>query len=584
MTTEDRINEFDPDNVETISGWVLEYPFVEWVPSSREYPVLPIRRPDGTVRMYSVRGVLGRGGFGIVFLCVETEQQFAIKMPRIGPWDGTTVTDIGLRLDRDLPLDPVAVDQTFVRRVNEQRQALADGLAATNLDQVLQTFRSETSMLIRLRHPNIVPLEFSGEIIAGTSADGVERTLPCIAMPYVRGRRLSEVIADEKAWNLESDFPQVLKTARDLALAVACIHDRRTCHRDLSWNNVMISGSGLPMIIDLGNVSLPEDPPVVQVRYTVSGGIETLLVPYTPGFVAPEHRDGTTIIDGRGDQFSLGVTLYLWCCGKKNHDFQWPFDKGSGESNNPADRQHPVPLRELRRGFVSCWKDPLRTSFEEFSDELQRMMEWHRDDRYPNLRDVAAVFEMILQRYDQSAAGLLNRDELQMDESFRQLCRQVSIPDDESAGCLILQTLVRQARQQIGETIDKIWDAMFETWIDSKLLPLEKSMKMYEEGRQLESNFKTSQNTVLRTFQKAQMTGSAAPRFGGRLQQILGSSLPATLWRHPPDTEDEATLRAHVDGQWDYFNQRQERLAEVDYQLSLYSLQLNELRNRSAAP
>jgi len=172
LATEDRINEFDPDNVETISGWILEYPFIEWVPSSREYPVLPIRRPDGAVGMYSVRGVLGRGGFGIVFLCVESEQQFAIKMPRIGPWDGTTVTDIGLRLDRELPLDPVAVDQTFARRVNEQRQALADGLAATNLDQVLQTFRSETSMLTRLRHPNIVPLEFSGEIIAGTSADG----------------------------------------------------------------------------------------------------------------------------------------------------------------------------------------------------------------------------------------------------------------------------------------------------------------------------------------------------------------------------------------------------------------------------
>ncbi len=158
-----------------------------------------------------------------------------------------------------------------------------------------------------MKHPCIVPLEFSGEIVACLSVDRKELTLPCIAMQYVNGLLVSEIVAGTKTWNLDEEFVHLLKTAHHLALALACIHDRRTCHRDLSWYNVMMTVDGLPIIIDLGNVALPEDAPIAQAQDIINGRIITLFVPYTPGFVAPEHRDGTRVIDGRGDQFSLGV-------------------------------------------------------------------------------------------------------------------------------------------------------------------------------------------------------------------------------------------------------------------------------------
>jgi serine/threonine protein kinase len=581
MPSEERITEFDPDNVETISGWVLEFPFLRWVPSSREFPLLSVRMPDASTRELSVRGVLGRGGFGIVFLCVEDERRLAVKLPRLGPPGGMTVTDIGLRLDREITDQPYVVDKTFARRVDAQRQGLAAGLVTSNLTQILETFRSETGMLTRLKHPCIVPLEFSGEIVACQSDSGNELTLPCIAMQYINGLLVSEIVAGKKTWNLEDEFVDLLKTAHHLALALACIHDRRTCHRDLSWYNVMMTVAGLPMIIDLGNVALPEDAPIPQAQDTSDGKIDTFFVPYTPGFVAPEHRDGTRVIDGRGDQFSLGVMLYLWCSGRKNKIFQWPFDRSSGESNNSADRQVPIPLKELRRGFVSSWKPQLKSSFQWFSDILQRMMAWERDDRYLSLRDVASEIAMILQFNGHSSAFALDEHELQMDNSFQELCNQVSIPADETASCLVLQTLVRQARQQVSEMINSIWDAVFETWIDSKLQPANKARRMFKEGLKLESNLTMSLNFVLRTFQRVRMTRSPVPRFGGRLQQILGQSAPTTTLNRPPETDDPDLLQTHIDKQWDYFSRRQEQLAEVDYQLSLYSLQLSELRNRT---
>ena len=332
------------------------------------------------------------------------------------------------------------------------------------------------------------------------------------------------------------------------------------------------------VIIDLGNVALPEDPPTDQVLQTTGGGIVLPFVPFTPGFVAPEHRDGTCVIDGRGDQFSLGVLLYLWCSGKDAEGCLWPYNPDTGYANNPADPHRPIPLVELRASFLEDWPPLLRTSYAAFSHIVQRMLSRRREDRYSSLRDVAAEIQMILALHNPGAVAPLATAELQMDGSFLETCRQVSVAPSEEAGCLILQTLVRQGRQQIEQTIGRIWSDLFEIWFDSQWSFDQKLRRMLDEGRKLETVFHTSLNTVLRTFQATRLAGSAAPRFGGRLQQILGRPGSAPMPPRSVTGYDAKTVQERIDEQWNYFSRRQEELAEIDYLLALYSLQLRTTR------
>ncbi len=595
MTSSDRSPDFDPDNVETIAGWVLEYPFLNWTPSSREYPSLTIATEDLGPVGFVVEGVIGHGAFGVVLQCTigslgpmkehplqaakQNRERLAVKIPRIRRSAGVGVTDIGEALDKELDINPQRADQTFLRRAQEQCQQLANGLASVSLDQVMQTFRNETSMLARLHHDSIVRLRMSGEIIVGESQpDGRQRTLPCIVMEYVRGARLSEVISEAQTSHLETDLPLIFRNARDLALALACIHDRRSCHRDLSWNNILLSKNDIPVIIDLGNVALPEDPPEMQIVDGPQGVVDTLFVPFTKGFVAPEHREGTMVIDGRADQFSLGVVLYLWCAGTKAGEYRWPFDLDTGEAVMGTDSQTPRKLSELRKHLIRAWQDPTKKAFQQFSRIIHQMMSWHREDRHDSLRDIAAEVEMLLLKLGAGKADPIPAHELKLDKSFKRLCKHASIPASESAACLILQILVRQTRQQISEAITYIWDTVFEIWTDSKLDSRARSVRLHEEGRQMETKLKGALSVVLRTFSETQITGHGVPRFGGQLQQIIGDAIshanvPSRL---RADQTRPESLHAHIDGQWEYFSQRQQQLADVDFRLALYSLQLSE--------
>jgi serine/threonine protein kinase len=127
-----------------------------------------------------------------------------------------------------------------------------------------------------------------------------------IVTEYVKGRTLREEIA----LGTRPTPGEVLRTARDIAAALACAHASRIAHRDLKPENVMRTPSGRIKIIDFGiaRVDGPDDDP------RAIGVTQTGVVIGTPGYMAPEQLEGKRG-DTRTDVFAFGVLIYEFACG-----------------------------------------------------------------------------------------------------------------------------------------------------------------------------------------------------------------------------------------------------------------------------
>jgi|GEM_PF-1184430 len=147
----------------------------------------------GKLARFELLSVLGRGGFGQVYLAQDPllDRQVALKVPRI------------------LNDDP-----------REARRFLAEAKAAA-----------------RLRHPNIV----------ATFESGRDGSVYYIASEYVDGAPLSVRLTKSPP-----SLKQGVEWVRDLARAIAYAHQEGIIHRDLKPANVMIGANGRPQVMDFG--------------------------------------------------------------------------------------------------------------------------------------------------------------------------------------------------------------------------------------------------------------------------------------------------------------------------------------------
>jgi len=142
---------------------------------------------------YRVDGVLGEGGFGVVYQCTELEldRKVAVKMLRKG-----------MVAERDL-----------------------------------RRFTTEGKSLASINHPNVVHI-----YRLGSTPDG-----PYIAMEFVLGRVLRTVVETERP-----PARRVVEIMRQVAAGLGAIHGMGLLHRDLSPNNIMVLDDGAAKILDLG--------------------------------------------------------------------------------------------------------------------------------------------------------------------------------------------------------------------------------------------------------------------------------------------------------------------------------------------
>ena len=235
-------------------------------PAPQPAPLLPdddnTYEPGRVLGPYTIVRELGRGGMGRVYLARDA------------------------RLRRDVALKAIAPrftgDPAHRERLKREAQAAA-GL----------TYHRGICTVYALE-------EIEGELF--------------IAAEYVDGQTLRHEIAHGP----RPPAADILRTAREIASALAAAHARGITHRDLKPENIIRTADGSVKILDFGlaRADLP-DGDTLMVKVTQTG-----MLVGTPGYIAPEQLNGERG-DARSDVFVFGVIIYELACGVH------PFDASS---------------------------------------------------------------------------------------------------------------------------------------------------------------------------------------------------------------------------------------------------------------
>jgi tRNA A-37 threonylcarbamoyl transferase component Bud32 len=225
-------------------------------------------------------------------------------------------------------------------------------------ETIAARFLREGQVASRIRHPNVVDVTDVGVI------DG----LPCLVMEYLDGESLHAVLKREPVLALDRLIDIVLP----LLGAVETAHQLGIVHRDLKPANIHITkswdGEPIPKVLDFGISKLLHEPAPSELTTD-----STFLG--SPHYVSPELARGEKQLDGRSDQYSLGVILYEGACGVRPFahradtfmSLMYAIAQGDFE---PPRRHRP----ELPR---------------EFEAVVLRAMALHKESRYPSLRELA---------------------------------------------------------------------------------------------------------------------------------------------------------------------------------------------------
>ncbi len=155
-------------------------------------------------------------------------------------------------------------------------------------------FLQEYEMIAGIDHPNIVKIQDLA--VADDHAH--------IAMEYLDGgdlrQRVSEGIAATDA----------VRYLRQIASALARLHDVGVLHRDLKPGNIMLRQDNSVALIDFGLAKR------LRLQLEITGGGEIF---GTPHYMSPEQGHGNPV-DERSDIYSLGVIFYEMLTGRKPYD------------------------------------------------------------------------------------------------------------------------------------------------------------------------------------------------------------------------------------------------------------------------
>jgi serine/threonine protein kinase len=162
---------------------------------------------------------------------------------------------------------------------------------------VVGRFRNERQILAGLDHPNIARLTDGG-----TTEEGI----PYLVMDLVEGVPIDDYCDARKL-----PTTQRLKLFVEVCSAVQYAHQRLIVHRDLKPGNILVTGQGVPKLLDFGIAKILGQGPL-------AGRSETTLTLFrilTPGYASPEQVRGEPITTA-SDVYSLGVILYELLTGR----------------------------------------------------------------------------------------------------------------------------------------------------------------------------------------------------------------------------------------------------------------------------
>ncbi|MBX3409906.1 MAG: serine/threonine protein kinase [Phycisphaeraceae bacterium] len=220
----------------------------------------------------------------------------------------------------------------------------------TSNPQFIERFYAEGRAAAQLNHPNIVQAYDVGK--AGD--------YHYFVMEYVEG----STVYDEIVKNRRYTESEAINIAIQVAEALHHAHERGLIHRDVKPKNIMITGSGIAKLADMGLARAISDKEAAEAEQGKAFG--------TPYYISPEQIRGDLNITPAADIYSLGATLYHMVTGAV------PFD-----GKNPSAVMH----KHLKADLVAPDHVNPRLS-SGISEVIEMMMSKNPKARYRSCQDV----------------------------------------------------------------------------------------------------------------------------------------------------------------------------------------------------
>ena len=174
------------------------------------------------------------------------------------------------------------------------------GMAANEIVEYEQRFKTEARSAGRLQHPNVVSVYDSN-----THVDALGQTA-YIVMEFVQGEDLKHFLDQGKRFSLE----QTAFMMSDLLAALDYAHRNKIIHRDIKPANMLLTREGRIKLTDFGVARITDSGEMTK---TSGGTVGTLK------YMSPEQVAGKGV-DASSDLFSAGIVLYQLLTGVRPFD------------------------------------------------------------------------------------------------------------------------------------------------------------------------------------------------------------------------------------------------------------------------
>ncbi len=225
--------------------------------------------PVGTrIADFEIIGLIGEGGFGIVYLARDTSLDRVVALKEFMP-------------------------ASFAGRIDGVRVAVRAANHSATFDAGLKSFINEAKMLAKFAHPALV------EVFRFWEGNGTAY----MAMRLYRGETLRQVLAKGELKFNEENIAQIMGPIFD---ALEMLHREQVFHRDIAPDNIMLS-DGRSVLLDFGSA-----------RRIIGDATQALTTVLKPGYAPVEQYsdDGTMKQGAWTDVYALGGVLYHLATGK----------------------------------------------------------------------------------------------------------------------------------------------------------------------------------------------------------------------------------------------------------------------------